>query len=194
MRAAGGRGRGGRGRGAPRGLQGGWGSGRDRAHRAGGPGGLRGARVGRRASRLGSVWGTCTPVTGASPRGGAGGPAGGGCGCFSAGWQRLPSQPPCKLHTVLKFVLIVFGELGVDSRGWGTMGAQSGFRLQGWGSGQERGASVVGPCSAAPQRARRLTPFPPSLPLPAPPGGRLLPSSPQLLHHGQRQRHVQPLY
>lgn len=37
------------------------------------PGTSGGSRIGRRASRLGSVWGTCTPVTGAPPRGGAGG-------------------------------------------------------------------------------------------------------------------------
>lgn len=110
--------------------------------------------------------------------------------------RRLPGQPPRKLNPVLKFVLIVFidrKEL-IPAAG-GSVLTPSGSSLRGSGSGRERGdvgrgAARPGP----PQRATRLPPFPTALSLPAPPGGRLLPSSPQPLHHGQRQQHVQPLY
>lgn len=102
----------GAGGGRPAACPGAGGSGRGGARPGGRTLGSRGAMSGRRAPPLGAVWGTCTPVTGAPRRGGAGGqveaaapsPRGG------RGGVDPPSRPPGKLKTVLKFVLIVFGD------------------------------------------------------------------------------------
>lgn len=63
----------GAGGGRPAACPGAGGSGRGVADGEGGPWGPRGARSDPSSPRLGAVWGTCTPVTGARPRGGAGG-------------------------------------------------------------------------------------------------------------------------
>lgn len=100
-----------------------------------------------------------------------------------AGRGRGRRPPPRELPAGPKFVAIVQGE--PESKRPGLKGP----------SHPEPEGRLRGRAAPGPQRASEAPrPSPGPFLCPPLPGGRLLPSSPRPLHHGQRQRHVQRLY